>query len=344
MTVPSAFKPFSRAVSWIFGAFVAIRNGAYNNVGFLSHDPALPVISVGGVRAGGTGKTPVTGFLARHLVSRNIPVAVVSRGYRRTERSRAVVAPGDIANWQKHGDEPAMLHRAIPGIWLGVDANRLGVIRALALQMPIGSIAILDDGFQHRKCRRLLDIVTVPASDEKDRLLPSGFLREPLTSLRRADCILVTGTDSNRHVLDNTVIRFRKLFPTHFVAGTVLRPSGWVLANGTKSTEQLPCQRPGLVCGIARPERFLESVISQGIQPVAHRFFPDHHPYHPADLSGWLPDDCDGVLTTEKDILKLSSVKFVNRVDIWYLTITLRFVDVRDENRFLGVLGDKLPH
>jgi len=124
------------ATSALYGAALAIRNMLYDRLSLLSHVASRPVISIGGIRAGGTGKTPVAAMIGEYLLSRGIGVAFLSRGYRRKNSSRRIVVPDESAPWSAIGDEPALLHNRFPRSWLGIGANRCKTANLLSPLLP----------------------------------------------------------------------------------------------------------------------------------------------------------------------------------------------------------------
>lgn len=190
---PIALAP----LSLMYGAAVNIRSALYRNGIFKRQTVGVPVISVGNITTGGTGKTPLVEWIARRLAERGDRVCVLTRGYRRANPAeRVVVSDGKriVADIEQSGDEAMMLARFLIGKAAVVcDANRVAGAR-WAIENLNPDVLILDDGFQHLRIARDLDVVTVDATNPRGngRLLPAGILREPIGSLRRADCIIVT--------------------------------------------------------------------------------------------------------------------------------------------------------
>ncbi|MDR2806060.1 MAG: tetraacyldisaccharide 4'-kinase, partial [Dysgonamonadaceae bacterium] len=186
-------------LSWLYGMVVALRNYLFDRGIFRSEDFPVPVISIGNLSAGGTGKTPHTEYLIRKL-SKNHKVAVLSRGYKR--KTRGFVLADDNASARTLGDEPFQMFRKFPEIPVAVDANRRRGIRHL-LNLPEAikpEVIMLDDAFQHRYVKPSLSLLLAdsrrPFSD--DYLLPAGRLREPAKNYRRADFIIYTKCSENR--------------------------------------------------------------------------------------------------------------------------------------------------
>ena len=231
-----------------------VRNALYDRGVVRARELSGPVISVGNLSVGGSGKTPFVMLLGEMLKNRGMPFDILSRGYGRTKRGVAKVEPGGSP--QDYGDEPLLLARrlGVPVI-VGEDRHEAG----LFAEKSFGpQLHLLDDGFQHRGLARDFDIVLVTPEDARDRLLPVGRLREPLNSLSRADAVVLTSGASPGRFLPND-----KLV--------------WRVRRGISMTS-VPA-RPIVFCGIARPQNFLLQLRTAGVEPVAQAFFRDHHTY-----------------------------------------------------------------
>lgn len=288
-----------------------------------------PVISVGSVSAGGAGKTPVVLLLAELLGRAGFAVRILSRGYGRSSTAvERVDAGGDAA---RYGDEPMLLARRLEApaaVWVGADRYAAGML-AEASEPDAKAVYLLDDGFQHRKLARDLDVVLLTQRDAEDWLLPGGNLREPLAALRRADVVVLREEDAGLR---------------EFVAETCLRngngdgngsgrasepalPAIWVIRRRLVSTP-LPA-RPVVFSGIARPESFLAMLAELGCEAVQEVRFRDHHRYTEADIDRLLASareqGADGFVTTEKDAVKLSRgmVERLGRVVVPELRVEL---------------------
>jgi tetraacyldisaccharide 4'-kinase len=268
----------------LYGAAVALRNGLFDRGVLSSRRLAKPVISVGNLAAGGAGKTPFVIALGELLQARGIPFDVLSRGYRRRTRGVLVVDPEGAA--ADFGDEPLLIARRL-GVPVIVGESRYQAGR-LAEQKFRSQLHILDDGFQHRSLHRDFDIVLMTAGDFQDRLLPTGRLREPVSSLKRADAVVLAQDDPAEHpaLQGRLVWRMKR---------EILLPS--VPSN------------PVVFCGIGRPQQFFAQVRAAGITPAAEVVFRDHHAYDLDDIQALLGARRDlgagGFLTTEKDVMNL---------------------------------------
>ena len=271
----------------IYGAGVSLRNRLYKRGTLKQKTLAGPVVSVGNLSVGGSGKTPFVLLLGELLRARSIKFDVLSRGYGRQTRGVTQVDPAGSA--RDFGDEPLLLARrlGVPVI-VGEDRYQAGL---LAEHNFGPQVHLLDDGFQHRALARDFDIVLVTPEDARDHLLPAGRLREPLASLARADAVVLTNGASadSFPVKDKLVWRVRR---------------GIVPKN-------VP-SRPVVFCGIARPKNFILQLRTAGIEPAAEAFYGDHHAYSDRDLRDllalWEKSEADGFVTTEKDAVNLGGL------------------------------------
>jgi tetraacyldisaccharide 4'-kinase len=273
----------------LYGAATALRNTLFDRDILPSRRLERPVVSVGNLSVGGSGKTPFVIALGELLKGRCIRFDVLSRGYRRKTRGVLVVeTDGTPADF---GDEPLLIARRL-GVPVIVGESRYDAGR-LAEQKFQTQLHILDDGFQHRSLARDFDIVLMTERDFDDRLLPSGRLREPLSSLRRADAIVLPREFPAQNVL---IARFA-------LQG---RPI-WQMRREIVVPTAPPA--PIVFCGIARPQQFFAQVRAAGITPAAEVGFRDHHAYDRSDLKRLLAMrgkvGAGGFLTTEKDAVNL---------------------------------------
>jgi len=268
----------------IFNAGVNSRNALYDRGIFRARALRGPVVSIGNLSVGGSGKTPFVLCLGTILKSRQMQFDVLSRGYGRKTRGVALVSPAGSA--AEFGDEPLLIARKLEiPVVVGEDRFEAG---QFAEERFGPQLHILDDGFQHRSLARDFDIVLVTGEDARDQLLPAGRLREPLSSLHRADAIVLTSGAS------------QDLFP---VEGKMV----WRARRGIVS-KSAP-ERAVAFCGIARPQNFFVQLRTAGINPVAEAVYRDHHCYTPKDIAELVDlrqkSEADGFVTTEKDAVNL---------------------------------------
>jgi len=271
-------------MSALFGAVVRLRNAAYDRGWLEARRLQGPVVSVGNLSVGGSGKTPFLIALGERLKQRGVAFDVLSRGYRRSTRGVREVAPDGSP--EEFGDEPLLLARRL-GVPVIVGERRYDA-GVLAEKKFGPRLHLLDDGFQHRGLARDFDIVLVTARDLTDKLLPAGRLREPLTSLRRAHSIIATDP------LDRAALPADKPL--------------WQ-ASRTLSFAAAPAAGSVAFCGIGRPKRFFADLRAAGVAPAAELTFPDHHRYTRGDVHGIFAvrDKYPGAgfVTTEKDFINL---------------------------------------
>jgi len=262
-----------------------------------------PVISVGNLSVGGSGKTPVVAALARLLIEMGQRPAILSRGYarRRTHDGVVVVSDGTrvLEPVEHSGDEPQMLARALPRVPVLVCADRYLAGRLAEKQFDC-TVMLLDDGFQHLVLGRNIDVLVMPASDLDEAVLPSGRLREPLDAASSADCVLVPGSDDDVTRVAATFDRMPVFRVTNHYGP--LQGHDTSAQSGTRVVA---------VAGIARPERFFSALRGQGYDLVREVRFPDHHWYSAGDLDRIRAiakeTGADRVVTTEKDAVRVGA-------------------------------------
>lgn len=271
-----------------------------------------PVVSIGNLHWGGSGKTPMTAAVASHFRDRGRRVAVLSRGYGSKGDGVRIVSRGDgpLLGPKVAGDEPVLLAGLLPGVAVVVcpDRYRAGT-HALERLDPAPDLFVLDDGFSHLKLARDLDLLVFPAADPfaGGRLLPSGRLREPLASTRRAHVAVLSGTGTaSRGSALAQALRPHGFTGPGFVSETVATPAR---AFAPGAPEPPAGARVLAVTGIARPERFFDTVQGQGFEIAERLTFSDHHRYPDASLGKIRRafDACgaEWLLTTGKDRVKL---------------------------------------
>jgi tetraacyldisaccharide 4'-kinase len=267
-----------------------------------------PVISVGNLRMGGSGKTPAVLHIAQLLADRGHRPAILTRGYGRRVSGQAVtvVSDGDtiLAGVESAGDEPLMLARALKGVPILVGANRYesGV---LAEERFRATVHILDDGFQHLALARDVDLLLVSEDDLASRVLPAGSLREPLSSAEEADALLVNASYA---AAADRVGRALNARTTFFVTRSIRAPR-WI---STGDTVVVPSGDPVCaVAGIARPERFFSDLTAAGWRVAETIAFRDHHRFTKRDVDRIAARAKSVraaiVLTTEKDAVRFSA-------------------------------------
>ncbi len=271
-------------VSAAFGLGVRLRNTLYDRRVFKRRTLSRPVISIGNISVGGSGKTPFIMTLGRLLRDRGIELDVLSRGYGRKSREIAVVDPAGSP--EQFGDEPLLIARRL-GVPVVVGADRYQAGLLAEAKFPQSRLHLLDDGFQHRRLHRDFDIVLLQPADFEDTLLPIGRLREDFSALGRADAIAIL-PETPLPVRDTSKPVWQLRKNVHFMA---------------------PMSRVVAFCGIARPEQFFSGLRKLGMDLAGTLTFSDHHRYTQRDIDRLLKAKAQtgakGFITTDKDAINL---------------------------------------
>jgi tetraacyldisaccharide 4'-kinase len=303
-----AYQAGSRINNWLFdrGLRKTVRT-------------PLPVISVGNLAFGGSGKTPLVMQLLSYCLERGFKPALITRGYRgKWEKSGGILSDGKntYGTWQEAGDEPFMVSRKFPQIGIYVGRNRsLSCERAKQAGF---TVVILDDGFQHRTLHRDLDIVLFDPGE-------TSLLRESISSLHRAGVIMV-----DQAAFSLARDRLEPKFPdANIYSYTTINKGFYVYPEEVAvPSDRLAENRYLAVCGIARPHRFFSLLGKEGIKPLASLVFSDHHTYPDSSLSKIIKVfknvNADAVITTEKDVFKLGDLAEVGQIPVWYNRMDLQ--------------------
>lgn len=305
------FAAILRVVSWGYAAAVMAMRWGYQSGLLRSYDLGRPVISVGNLSWGGTGKTPVVTWIVKHCLDRGVNPVILTRGY----------MPQRPADAPLESDEADLLrdifHGAVPVI---AQKDRVQA----ALRVPadyVHHLFILDDGFQHWRVRRDLNIVVIDAMNPfgNRALIPRGILREPLRALRHADMIVLTRTDFGRNHLSG-IRRILKRWACGVpVIQTIHAPSGcYNLRTGEpRDLSSLMTQEAWLISGIGNPQGFEQTARELGVAVAGHWVFEDHHVYQDSDFDEihreLLARDVPCLITTAKDAIKLEPL--LDRID-----------------------------
>jgi tetraacyldisaccharide 4'-kinase len=325
----SAARAGLRLASWPYGLGAWARNRLFDAGWKKVARAAVPVVSVGNLTLGGTGKTPCVEWVARFFRDRDVRVAILSRGYG-AEAGR--------------NDEAMVLEENLPDVPHLQGPDRVALAGTAAEELE-AELLVLDDGFQHRRLHRDLDVVLIDVTRPPpcDHLFPRGTLREPVGGLRRAGAIVLTRCDQvSAGEVDATRAWLARRFPGKPVAATEHRPVELVGADGARAAVESLAGRPvGAFCGIGNPAAFRRTLEGLGAAVAGFRAFPDHHAYTRADVddlarwAGSLPPDAM-VATTQKDWVKLRVPALAGR-PLWAVRIGLAFRD--GEEAFAAALG-----
>ena len=331
----SAARSLLELIEWPYARVIQSRNRAYDERRRPLEKVDARVISVGNLTVGGTGKTPFVAWLVRHLDEQGISVGIVSRGY----GSRS----------SQPNDEARELARLLPHVPHRQHPRRVLACQQL-LQQHAAQVIVADDAFQHRRLHRDLDIVLLDGLDPfgAEHLLPRGWLREPVESLRRADVVALTRCDLLT-LEQRAAIRLRvnKLAPQAVWLEVSQRPVGLQAADGTVADlTALTSHRWLAFCAIGNPAGFRGTLANHGAVVLDWREFPDHHDYSAADLErvarwGERELEATGLLCTGKDLVKIPH-RTLGRLPLWSLEIQLQ-VEV-GEAEFFKLLSSRVAN
>jgi tetraacyldisaccharide 4'-kinase len=330
-----------------YASAAALRNGLYDLRVRKSHRLARPVISIGNITTGGTGKTPMVRWLAARLRDEGRRVAVLSRGYKS--------AAGKL------GDEQLMLDQLLNGpgmepVIIKANPSRLASAGAALREGPSVDVFLLDDGFQHRAVARDLDIVLLNAAEPFgfDHVLPRGLLREPLRGLTRAGAIVITHCEQVEPPqvdrIGNLVRRYNRSVPIYRAAHVPIGLRSNSVCSAAPPDHELEelANKPFFAfAGIGSPRSFDAQLRAMGSSYVGHRWFADHHSYTPADLEVLVAQarkaGAQVLLTTEKDWVKIGSLPAAKSCQppIWRLDVGIQFQE-GDELRLLAQVNSSI--
>ncbi|HQZ95456.1 MAG TPA: tetraacyldisaccharide 4'-kinase [Pyrinomonadaceae bacterium] len=305
-------------IGHIYGRVADLRNRLYDRGILESFDLGARTISIGNITTGGTGKTPLVAYVANLLADGGEKVCILTRGYGRKDPSkRVLVSDGNeiLATPEESGDEPFELAKKLPGKAIIIaDADRVAAAEWAIRKFGVTTF-VLDDGFQHRRAKRDVDIVCIDATEPFGRrqMLPAGRLREPIENLRRSDVVVISRADLAS--IDNLRFEIADLNPDIPIFTTMNRISRVLsLRSDLDGSVDVESRRALAFCGLGNPENFYALLRRDGFAVTETRSFRDHHIYSQADvkvLEG-LAKDCRAeiFLTTAKDAVKLSAVEF----------------------------------
>ena len=294
------------AATLLYAAGVRWRLQRYRSGRFKTYRLNAPVISVGNLTVGGTGKTPCTAFIANFLKADGLNVAILSRGYQRQSKGLIEVSNGQeiLCDAAQAGDEPYLLAQLCPGVRVVVDANRYEAGKWLEAQTKI-DVFILDDGYQHLKLHRDLNVLLLDGEHPlgNGQLLPSGILREPSSEIRRADLIIATRAQrANREAICALTASLHTFFAQHEI-------TGFKLLNAATPLQSFQQANIAAFSGIAQPERFFSDLQQKNLQVVYSQAFPDHHRYTAEEFDAFRQQarrqHAAAIITTEKDAANL---------------------------------------
>ncbi len=351
MSRPFKIRQLLMPAGWLFGNIARLRRWAYHKGIIRSYKAEIPVICVGNIAIGGTGKTPHASFITRCL-SRFAHVAMLSRGYGRKSKGfvLANATPSAELSANLIGDEPLLLHQRFPALPLAVAENREEGIRRLLTFAPDTDVIVMDDAYQHLSVTPSLRIILTEYNRPyfRDYPMPAGRLREFPDAVRDADCVLVTKVPDDSAPVDREFWRYQLGLAPH----QPLFFTRYTYASPEPVTEQAsrimltPDANIVLLTGIANPSPLYEH-LRQRFHSIKHVRFPDHHNYSESDIQhireSYFSKNVDQpfLLTTEKDWMRLQTErlkKSVSLLPVFILPIEVGFVFEDDRQEFINIL------
>jgi tetraacyldisaccharide 4'-kinase len=311
-------------LAWLYGSVTGVRRRAYDLGVLRQMGVGCPVIVIGNLVVGGTGKTPLVAWLARQLQTRDFKVGIVSRGYGARGRVPRLVTA--TTSWREVGDEPLLLAQRT-GCMTAVGADRVAAGRLLTSHGI--NVIVSDDGLQHLRLARHFRIVVVDGARGfgNGRLLPAGPLREPIRGLRQADAVVVNGAAPSEWLLGTCLHSGAAILQMQLVPGAAQALAG----SASRTLESFRGTRLHAVAGIGNPARFFRELRSFGLEVIEHAF-PDHHPLVASDLD--FGDDLP-VLMTEKDAVKCRGIADAR---LWYVPVTAQLSSKQTDELLMRVM------
>jgi len=325
-----------RLLSWGYAAIIGIRNLLYSKGWLKIHHANIPVISVGNITTGGTGKTPLVIWLANQITqnSKFKNCGILTRGYKTT-------------------DEPKILAQSCPAAKVIINPDRAAGAQEAINKFAV-QVLIMDDGFQHRRLGRNLDIVTIDATCPfgYGKILPAGLLREPVSVLKRANAAVLTRSDQiKKSELENLEAQLHQINSKILIAKAVHNPLFAQTTRGEQiAIDQLEDKKIFAFCGIGNPEAFFNTIKKTAAQLVDSKTYNDHHIYTDADINDIYEQalylGAQLILTTQKDWMKISAMKLPTAdLPFAYLVMEIKFTDGQDKLKQLidTALTVKIP-
>ena len=295
-------------LSWLFGLLVATRNKLFDWGWRRSEPLPKPVISVGNLAMGGTGKSPLTMAFIEHFQSMGLTVGVLSRGYGRRNPKTSLRVTSET-DYRDGGDEPVMMARRFPKALIGVGPSRIEAAKALG-ETP--DVYLVDDGFQHRQLKRDLDVVLLDATQPAPKLFPRANFREGWSGLRRADVVVLTRMQTGFD-RDDWRVKIHQVNPKAMILACDFEPreicglDGQVLAD----LEIFKKKKIAAYAGLGHPGPFFDSLERLGADVVARKILTDHESFEAEARKSWFQKviemGAEMVVTTEKDAVKLDN-------------------------------------
>lgn len=334
------FKFLLYPLSFIYGLIVSIRNLMYDYKIFKSTEFEIPVISIGNITVGGTGKTPHTEYMVE-LLNKQFRVTTISRGYKRKTKGYLEVEPDSLST--QSGDEPLQIKTKFKDVQVVVDERRVHAIEKIQKQEPekLPDVILLDDAFQHRSVTPGINILLIDFNRpiQKDHLLPVGRLREAHWQMRRANVIIYTKCPEEISPITRRIIMKDvnlRPYQTLFFTTMIYQPLQPVFPKDAIETPALVSEKMSiiLVTGIANPEHLLK-YLNRFSDEITEIKFPDHHNFNSADLqqieqkfeNTAYPEKI--IITTEKDSMRLKDMDLPPQIRkyLFYIPLKIKFLD-----------------
>jgi tetraacyldisaccharide 4'-kinase len=323
---------------------IKLRNFLYDKSFFKTHHCDTTVICVGNITLGGTGKTPLVIWLCKLLQQHNVPCAILTRGYKTTQNPK----PGT----QNLSDEPAILTESCPQAKVIVNPDRIAGASEAIHNFGV-KVLIMDDGFQHRRLGRDLDIVTIDATRPfgYEKIFPAGLLREHMSSLKRAHAVIITRSDQIAEPELDRIEHKLKTFNPDLILARSIHTAVCVRTYDNKNIdiEYLNGKKLFAFCGIGNPDAFFNTLRALGAKLAGSKIFNDHYLFTEACLDDIYKHaqhaEADMILTTQKDWTKIGRLTVdIQDIPLAYLVVDLKFIAGEDKLRSLinHTLKDKI--
>jgi tetraacyldisaccharide 4'-kinase len=324
-------------LSWLYGAVMKARASLYGRGWLPSFAVEVPIISVGNLTTGGTGKTPLVAWVSRRLAEKGLRVCILTRGYGRAEDGqRLLVSDGKqiFADAAQAGDEALMLAQALKGHAAVVcDADRVAAAH-WAIGRLESNVFVLDDAFQNLRIRRDLNIVTIDATQpwSAQKVLPAGNLREPVGALERADCIVLTRFDQAQQ--PDLVSKVERAGGSHVFTSRIKTTAIRAL---NREANPSPAKAVAAFCAVGNPEAFFEHLKRENFELRHTTAYRDHHDYSQSDIDKIcrtaIAAGAQSLLTTAKDAVKLKSTRF----DLPCYVVEIE-IEIRNDEKLLELI------
>ena len=324
-------------VSFLYSVVIFLRNKFYEFGIFKTTELSKPVVSIGNITTGGTGKTPLVIFTAEYYLKKGLKVGIISRGYNRKSGETVIVCDGKNINTnpEESGDELIMIANELEknfkgNFFIAADKDRIKVAKLLIEKFNV-DIIILDDGYQHRKIHRDVNIAVIDAADHYNNvmnnlfLIPSGNLRESHSNLERADIIIQNNKTSKLEIIPFLSERYRNIILMRYKTEYFIDIKNIILSKTENSYPDAV-----LFSGIANDDSFLKLIKNEGINIIKNIKYSDHYNYEEPDIDFLKSQYKENsvFITTEKDFVKVKNFeKFIFKYPVYFLKLKIEFTE-----------------